>query len=246
MSDNFDKKAAIVERHLLETQFPLECEDLPFDDLQTDEQIVVLKCKNHDNLTDEEFALLKKTLQKYRKYLEKHRPTETVEAMKRTVEIIETEQDLLDILDDSKFNTLLVDLPLNGKKYRFNFEILPIDDSRVVDYLQMNIDLFKDYDNEDKELFIKAQQGGEITPEEQAIVNKMTIELNAIAGEEKSKMIDGFLAAQLKLPNSSQDFETRERFWKRFPFLAKYAIVTEVEERLGLTELANEKLFPSE
>ena len=92
----------------------------------------------------------------------------------------------------------------------------------------------------------KAQQGGEITPEEQAIVNKMTVELNAIAGEEKSKMIDGFLAAQLKLPNSSQDFETRKTFWQRFPFLAKYAIVTEVEERLGLTEIANEKLFPSE
>lgn len=240
------EKAQKMEKYLLETQFPMECEEIPLDSLTNEEQMVVIKCKNHDNLTDEEFTLLKKTLVRYRGAINKHKPTETIDAMGKTIEIIGTEQELLNILDDPLYKKLTVDLPLNGKKYRMTFEILPIDDSRVVDYLQMNIDLFKDYSNTEKELFMKAQGGEIITPEEQAIVDKMTKELNAMAGQEKSKMIDGFLAAQLRLSNSSQDYDKREEFWAKFPFMAKYAIVTEVENRLGLTELSNEKLFPSE
>ena len=242
---NKDEKAARMERHLLKTQFPMECEDIPFDDLNHEEQKVVSKCINHDDLTDDEFSLLKKTLVRYREAIHKHKPAETKEAMENTLEVIGTEQELLDILDDETYKKLTVDLPLNGKRYRLDFEILPVDDSRVVDYLEMNIDLFKDYSNDEKNLIMKAQQGEPMTPEEQAIVNKMTKELNAMAGQEKSKMVDGFLAAQLRLPNSSQDYDTRVKFWNKFPFMAKYAIVTEVEQRLGLTELANEKLFPS-
>lgn len=239
-----DEKAARLERHLLKTQFPKECEDLPLDALNPDELSVVNKCLLHQELSDDEFSLLKMTLQKYRKYIRDYQPSETVEAMKTTVEIIQTEQELLDILDDEANKFLKVHLTYNSKVYELDFEILPVNDSRIVDYMQMNIDLFRDYSEEETRIFVEAQQGGEITPEEQAIVEQMTVELNAVAGQEKAKMIDGFLASQLRLPNSSQDYNKREEFWKKFPFLEKWAIVQKVEDRLGLTEKSNEKLFP--
>ena len=243
---NSDEKAAKLEQTLLKTRFPQECQELPYDDLTKREKKVVDKCINQEELTDSEFTLLKKTLEKYREYITKYRPSETVEALEDTKDIITTEQELLDILDDEKYKTLKVNLPVNGKHYPMEFEILPIDDSRVVDYLQMDIDLFKDYSEQEKQTYLRAQQGGPVSPEEQAMINKMTQELNAIAGEEKTKMIDGFLASQLRLPNSSSDYAKRKEFWQRFPFLAKWAIVTEVENRLGLTEQANEKLFQVE
>ena len=140
-----DKKAAKLEKHLLKTQFPKECEQLPLDALSDDEKIVVTKCMDHDDLTDDEFRLLKKTLQKYRKLVREYAPNETVEAMEKTVQIINTEQELLDILDDETNKFLKVHLTYNSQVYELDFEILPIDDSRVVDYLQMNVDLFKDY-----------------------------------------------------------------------------------------------------
>ena len=239
-----DKKAAKLEKHLLKTQFPKECEELPFEDLTDEEKIVVTKCIDHEDLTDDEFALLKKTLQKYREYIHKYKPSETVESMGKTVEIINTEQELLDILDDEKNRFLKVHLSYNQKVYELDFEILPIDDSRIVDYMQMNIDLFRDYSEEEKRIFIEAQEGKEITREERAMVDKMTRELNAVAGQEKANMIDGFLASQLRLPESSQDYSKRLEFWKKFPFLEKWAIVQRVEDRLGLTEKSNEKLFP--
>ena len=110
--------------------------------------------------------------------------------------------------------------------------------------MEMNINLFKDYSEQEKQLFNKAQEQEELTPEEQIIVEKMTKDINAIAGEEKAKIIDGFLASQLRLPESSQEYNDRLLFWKKFPFMEKWAVVGKVEERLGLTETANEKLFP--
>lgn len=241
---NPDEKAAKMEKHLLKTQYPLECEELPLEALTQEERIVVFKCMDHVELTDDEFTLLKKTLQKYRKYITKYRPTETIEAMENTVRIINTEKEFLDILNDESNKMLRVHLTYRGQVYEFNFEILPVDSSRISDYMEMNIDLFRDYSQEEQDIFKKAQDGEEITPEEQAMVEKMTKEITAIAGEEKAKIVDGFLASQLRLPESSQDYNDRLFFWKKFPFMEKWAVTGKVEERLGLTETANEKLFP--
>ena len=213
---NPDEKAAKMEKHLLKTQYPLECEELPLEALTQEERIVVFKCMDYVELTDDEFTLLKKTLQKYRKYITKYRPTETIEAMENTVRIINTEKEFLDILNDESNKMLRVHLTYQGQVYEFNFEILPVDDSRIVDYMEMNIDLFKDYSEEDKLLFNKAQNNPqELSSEEKAVVEKMTKEINAMAGQEKAKLIDGFLASQLRLPESSQNYNDRLRFWKK-------------------------------
>ena len=241
------EKVARMEQHLLKTQFPLECQDLPFDVLSSEELIVVNKCMAQQDLTNEEFTLLKATLQKYRAAIYEHKPTETIEAAKKTVQIIKTEQDLINILEDKQNQLLRVHLPYQGQTYELDFQILPVDDSRIVDYMQMNIDLFKDYSKEETDLFLKAQDGSkkDFTPEERAVVQNMTQKINVVAGEEKAKMVDGFLASQLRLPNSNQDYNVRLEFWKKFPFMEKWAIVQEVENRLGLTERSNEELFPA-
>ena len=238
------EKAAKMERHLLKTQFPMECQELPLEALSQEELIVVNKCMSYQELTDDEFTLLKATLQKYREIINTYKPTETIEAMEKTVQIIRTEQDLIDILDNPNNKILKVNLTYNNQVYPLEFEILPVDDSRIVDYMQMNIDLFKDYNEDEKQLFMKSQQGEELTPEEIAVVEKMNRELSEIASQEKTRLIDGFLASQLRLPESSQDYEKRKEFWKKFPFMEKWAIVQKVEDKLGLTEKSNEELFP--
>ena len=85
-----------------------------------------------------------------------------------------------------------------------------------------------------------------MTPEEQAIVDKMMREINEKAGEDRIKSMNEFLAAQLKLPQSTENIETRKEFWAKFPFVTKSAIMLKVEDRLGLGEISNEQLFPDE
>lgn len=239
------EKAKKMEKHLLKTQFPMECEELPFDELQPDEQEVVTKCMNHDDLTDDEFALLKKTLQRYRKAINKHRPAETVEAFEKTKEMITTEQEWLDLLNDEDVWTLRVNVPFNSKWYPMKFEILPLDDSSIVETLQLHVDLFKDYSRDEIILWNKSQQGQIITPEEQQIVEKMAKEIESKNSEERITSMNNFLASQLRLPNSSSDFNKRLEFWEKFPFVTKSAIMFKVEDKLGLTDQSNEKLFPT-
>ena len=242
---NEDIKAAKLERHLLKTQFPLECEEIPLEALSHEEQIVVIKCMDHVDLTDDEFTLLKKTLQRYRKAINEYRPTETIEAYEKTVQIIRTEQELLDILDNPINKSLKVNLTYEGQVYRLEFEILPIDDSRIIDYIQMNIDLFKDFSQEERDFYTRGQADPEsLTSEEKIILQKMNEEISVLASQERTKLIDGFLASQLRLPESNQDYEKRLEFWNKFPFMEKWAIVNRVEDKLGLTEKSNEELFP--
>lgn len=242
---NPDKKAAKMEKHLLKTQFPLECEELPFDELTEEEQSVVSKCMNHEDLTDDEFTLLKKTLQAYRKYIRKHRPTEAVEAFEKTQNMIKTEADWLKLVDDKQNRILKVNVPFNGNWYPMEFEILPLDDSSVVSSLQQHVDLFKDYSKEEMKAFTKAQQGQTISPEEAKIVEKINKEIGEKNSEERIKTMNHFLASQLRLPESTSDVETRVEFWEKFPFITKAGIMARVEDRLGLTDQSNEELFPT-
>ena len=240
-----DKKAAKMEKHLLKTQFPIECKELPYDHLDDDEKLVVDKCIQHEDLSDDEFSLLKKTLQKYRKAIRKHKPRETIESVEKTVQIIQTEQELLDILDSPEMKTLLVHLPINGKIYGFDFEILPLDNSRAVKGIGMQLELFKDFSKEEAQLYTKSQAGEELSQEEQLIVDEMSKEIAKRANEQQEEIIVTLLANQLRLPNSNQDVEARKKFWEKFPFNAKVSIFMKVEDKLGLTEYSNKKLFPT-
>ena len=238
-----ENNAERMEQHLLETQFPLEAEEIPLEALNPEEQVVVLKCRNHDTLTDEEFSLLKKTLQKYRKAIREYKPSETIEAVEKTKKIITTEEEWLNLVDNAD-NTLKVNVPFNGEVYPMTFEILPLDDSRIVQTLQAHVDLFRDYKPSEIQLFTRAQNGETLTPEEAVIVAKMTKDIENKASEDRIETMNHFLASQLRLPDSDGSFDKRKMFWSKFPFMTKSAIMIKVEERLGLTEQSNTELFP--
>lgn len=242
---NTDKKAAKMEKHLLKTKFPLECEEIPQEDLNEEEKEVVNKCINHENLTDEEFTLLKATLQRYRKAIQKHKPTETIESVEKTVNIIQTEQELLDLLDSPEMKTLLVHLPINGQMYEFNFEILPLDNSRAIKSISTQLEIFKDFTKEEANIYTKAQAGQVLSAEEKAVLNHVNKELEKRSNEQQEEIIIALLASQLRLPKSNQDLEVRQKFWRKFPYNAKVSVFMKVQDRLGLTEQSNEKLFPA-
>lgn len=242
---NPDKNAAMVEKELLETQYPLECEEIPLDSLNPEERKVVIKCMDRMELTDEEFTLLKATLQKYREAITKYRPIETIEAIEKTEEMIQTEADWLAIVNDKSARILKVNVPFNGNWYPMEFEILPLNDSQVVPTLENHVELFKDYTKEEMRLWNKANQGQVISPEEKQIVDKMNKEIEDKNSEDRITSMNNFLASQLRLPNSTSDFNTRLEFWINFPFITKAAIMEKVNDRLGLTDQDNQKLFPT-
>lgn len=234
-----------LEKDLYHTTFRREAEQIPIERLPSDEQLVILKCINGEEPTSEEFTKLKEILVRYREHIQKYKPQETVENAEQVVQIIKTEQELLDILDNPKRRRLLVHLPVDGNIYEMDFEIKPLEDSKAIRSLQVHLDLFKDYTDEESILYAKAQQGQKLTREEQHIVDKITEDLNEKANEQQDEIILTFLANQLRLPDSSDDYEKRKEFWRKFPFNAKFSVWSQIQDRLGLTEETNEKLFPT-
>ncbi len=239
------EQLASLERDLYHTTFRKEAEQIPLERLPSDEQLILLKCINGEEPTNEEFAKLKAILVRYREHIQKYQPQKTLEDAEQVVKIIKTEQELLDILDNPKRRRLLVHLPIDGQIYEMDFEVKPLEDSRAIQSLQVHLDLFKDYSQEDAILYAKAQQGQTLTVEEQHIVDKITQELNDKANEQQDEIILTFLANQLRLPNSTDDYEKRKEFWRKFPFNAKFSVRSQIQDRLGLTEEDNNKLFPT-
>ena len=76
-------------------------------------------------------------------------------------------------------------------------------------------------------------------------MKKLNKQLEKRANENQEEMIITLLANQLKLPNSNASIEERKHFWVKFPFNAKVSIFMKLQEKLGLTEYSNEKLFPT-
>lgn len=239
---NVDLKG--IERSLLDEEFPKEAEQIiGVDGLSSYETKLLNKCINHNPISDEEFKDLKKLLNDYRPYLEKYKPAETLEAVDKTVRSIKTEKDFLDMVENVD-NILKINIPFRGEYYPVELEILPLDDSRMIKTLSNHVDLFKGFEPEDILLYNDAQQGKELSKEEQAIVNKMNDEINEKASENRMEQIDNLLASQTKLKGSDADYDTRLEFWQKFNFQAKFAIYFKVEDALGLNEDVTEKLFP--
>lgn len=243
MSQKINVDIGAIERSLLEEEFPKEAEQIiGLDGLTNYETKLLNKCINHNPISDEEFKDLKKLLNDYRPYLEKYKPSETLEAVDKTVRSIKTEKDFLDMVENVD-NILKINIPFRGEYYPVELEILPLDDSRMIKTLSNHVDLFKGFEAEDILLFNDAQQGKELSEEEQAIVNKMNDEINERASENRMEQIDNLLASQTRLKGSDADYDTRLEFWQKFNFQAKFAIYFKVEDALGLNEDVTNKLF---
>lgn len=236
-----------MDKHLLEHKFPYECEKLPLELLNEEEQELVNKCINHEKFKDrEEFLKLSKLLKEYRAEINNDDTDEIKENIDRTIELIESEQEFLDLLDSEQYNELKVRLPMpNGREVEFNFEILPIEDSKVVTSLQMQLDLFRDFSDKEKQVYIKQQKGSKLSKYEQVVMDKINDHIAEVTSQENDRIMNTLLASQLRLADSSTDYDKRVEFWSKFPFNPKVAVFMKVQERLGLTDVANERLFPS-
>lgn len=239
-----------LEKELLTTVWVKEAELIqkyvPEEDLTKAQIKLLQKCINKEDFTDKQFNDLKILLTKYRTLLKKLNPEEKVQSLDDTIKLIESEQAFLDLMDEEQEKYLTVHLPIKDKIFEFEFEVLPIIDSRVIESIELQVDLFRDFSLEETATYANASQKdpNERTESEQRIIDKMNQMLSEKLGKQKLKSVDNFLANQLKIKGSEASIEKRKEFWTRFPFNAKFTVFMAVQRRLGLTEVDNRTLFP--
>lgn len=239
-----------LEKNLLRTTWVKESELIrdyvPEEDLTKTQQKLLVKCINKEDFTDKQIGDLKLILNKYRKILLKIKPDQTVKQIDDAVQMMASEKDFIDMMTTDEEMTLLVHVKtINGIK-GFDFIVHPINDSRVIETLEMQVDLFRDYSVEEQTIYSKANiPGQELTPEEKRIYDKMNKEILAKQSIERIHTINSFLAHQLSIKNSDSTYEDRLKFWEVFPFNSKVGVFLRVQDMLGLSETKNSELFPS-
>ena len=168
-------------------------------------------------------------------------------SVEKAVEIIKTEQEFIDMMEASEEKYLVVHLPYHDRLMEFEFEVLPLNDSRVVDALNMQIDLFRDFDFDEATVYSNASNKNpeDLTAEEKRIVKKLNSLIQDKLATSQVDGVDRFLANQLVIKGSDADVDTRLKFWEKFHFNAKFSVFVAVQKRLGLDEISDEKLFPA-
>lgn len=236
-----------LEQKLLKTTWVEEAKLIqkyvPSEDLTKNQQKLINKCIAKEDFTDKQFTELKILLNKYRKILNELRPEDTLKNVEDVVQLIQTEADFIDMMSAER--TLLVHINTPRGKKGFEFTVLPINDSKIIDSLEMQIDLFRDYSQTEQSIYSKATLGHELTAEERRIYNRMNEEIIEKQSTERVKTMNVFLSNQLILKGSQADRQEREKFWELFPFYDKVSIFIKVQDMLGLTETKNSELFPT-
>ena len=222
-------------------------ESIPLKKLSKKEKRLVKSCLDgNTDFTDDEMEILAEVVARYGEAVKESNATELLENQEKVIDTINTERELLDLLEKEQgHQELTVDLPFKCGKKRVTFEVLPINDSRALTTLEAHASIFDDFTVEEKNFFNKAQNNPDnLTKEELDVYNHLLKRLNDNALNNSEEMIIELLSHQLKIKGQDLNVETNRRIWGMMKFNVKMAIFLRIEDMLGLKDFDTNELFP--
>ena len=243
--NEFEDGSKHIEEFWVKHTLPKEVETLPYDVLTTEEQRIIDKVRNGEELSQEEIDLIKQTRKEYEEPLKKYDANNIIESNKMLEKSIATEQDLLDFVYGEYDMTIKMNLPFKDGTKLFTFTVKPLDDSRAVDFLEQHIDIFRDLSDEERKIYDKNTNGEALNPVEEKVLKHINEQISENQSKSQMENITKILSYQLEEPKSLS-FEEKKQFWNNFPFLMRVQLYSKVMEKLGLTQSFNDELFPVE
>ncbi|MBP5422952.1 MAG: hypothetical protein J6Y78_10980 [Paludibacteraceae bacterium] len=231
-----------IEEFWVKNQLPKEVESLPYDILNKQEQYIIDKIREGQELTQEEIDIIKKTRKEWEEPLKKYDANEIIKSNEMLYDAMGTEQELLDFVYGQAKQTIVMNLPINGVTKQFTFTVKPLEDSRAVKMLEQHIDIFQDLSNEERNIYLKYENGEHINEKERRVLEHIQNKINENRTISQLEEITTFLAWQLEEPKSLS-LEEKIEFWKQFNFMHRMALYGRVMDKLGLNQEFNEKLF---
>ena len=239
----------IMDDFLLSTQYLEESKQIPLEILENDyEKELISKCRENTDLTETELTDLKQLLAKYRGALSKINPAEVEENVTKTRRIINSEKELLKLIDNQENYKLemIYRLP-SGEEVILNLRVKPLTDSQAISEMQAHVDLFKELNTNERIVWNKAMSGQKIiTKEEQKLAEHVLrkYEDKEFNMESKVNKMREFLARQVEFVEA--DFNTynqKLKFWKRIEVQTIVDLYNKVRKILQLNEVRTEDLF---
>lgn len=237
----------VKDKYVLENIFPEECKRLPIGYLEEHEKILAEKCMDGEEFTDEEFSELQELLSKYREYFSKYDGVEVEENIEKNIKIIETSNDLLDLLDDPNRYRFDMHCRIKGQIVRLKFRLKPLSDRDYMDLLDAQTRVFRDLDKSEKMVFSKYTNGAPLSPEEdkmrQHIQDKIVERLGDV--DKNNDIITTFLIDHVELVGDADLNKTqRKKFWHKLDVGTRILIYNRCKEIVRIDEDLEVDLFP--
>ena len=231
-----------IEQFYIKNRLPKDIETLPYEIMSEDNQRIIDKIKNDEDLTSEELETIKQTIADYSDTLKKYDANQIIESNKILDETIATEKELLDLVYNQEKIVLKMNIPVNGTEKLFKFTVKPLTDSRAVQMLDAHIDIFRGLSNEERTVYQKNINGNSLNEKEKAVLEHINKKIEENRTRSQIEEVANFLAYQIEEPRSLS-IEEKIEYWSNFNFIYRMALYNKVTEKLGLNSDFNEKLF---
>lgn len=233
---------------LWDTKYPRECGKLPYEYLEEDEKILVDKCVNKEELTEEEQKEILSLLKDYRGFFQEYDAEKLEENLEASDKIIRTQSELLRLIHDENRYRIDMNYWINGEKFLLQMRIKPYTDKQYLEAQENQFGIFDDLNIEERKIVSKAQNNQPLSPEEDKMRKHIMDKLNAKLEDNDFliEMVDEFLADRIEFIGGEETtFEENVRFWKELDLGTRISLFHEVRDRLKLGETFREDLFPS-
>ena len=215
---NQDEAIRELENQLLKTEWKKEAAQIPLDTVNPEEQNVLIKCLNEDELNDTELATLKLTLAKYREAIEKQNPDEIIENVKTNIQLVEDEKTFLKLLDeDQQTKIVTMYYPTTNGELKIVLDVEPITDSTAILDLTENLNLFKDLTDEEINIYneYKNNDNPNLTREEKIIAENVNQKINKLTQEKQYDIMIEFLAHQTHMHGKNTPYEVMKKIYTK-------------------------------
>ena len=231
---------------LSQTTWRTEAMQIPLESItDQEERDAIIKCINMDELTPEEHTTLEGVLVRYRPAIHEQNPLETIESYHDNIEYIDDEKAFLDLLDhESEEQTLTMYYPLmNGKEARLELSVKPITDAQAVLDVSENLDLFRDYTQEEIQTFNDYNNGKTQTPEERAIAERIQNEIAYSNANRIKEVAVEFLALQTTFKDKDSSYEDMKRIYEKMNVGYLLLLFSKVKDLTHLEDVDTERIF---
>lgn len=249
MQQNEEEAIQEMKEYLLHNDWVEEAKQIPLGAVSSEERTLLIKCIQEETLTDEELQDLEQLLGRYRQALRKYEPEETLEAVDKNIELVQTEKSVLEMMRNARQEqTITMMYPVT------NTEIIQLDllvfteiDAEAIDNLQQNLELFADLTTEEMQTYSDYTKDKPQTREEQVIAERIEQKIlekgqNNIGGMRKVAI--QFLAKQTRLLNDENSTEEGMKdIYSEMKLGYLLALFEKVQGMTGITQIDTDNLF---
>lgn len=186
-------------KNLYYTEWKQEANEI-IDAVTPTEQVLLNKCINGEQATDEEINLIAEILARYRKAIREQKPEETLENLENNLQIVNDFKTFTKEVKKSKQKGIVqYDFYIPNTNSVVPLDVHPLTDSEVILDINSNLNMYKDLTSDEQIIYTKYQQGEPQTREEQAIAKHIEEKIEQRLNENAVEVMLEFLSNQLSL-----------------------------------------------